>query len=303
MNRWKKTISIQRIEPYVYLLPALLSILYWVYRPLIQTFELSFYQWNLLPTSPKVFVALDNYMRIFSLPDLQLAIWNTFIYMVGLWPMSLLIPLLVAILTDQTTRQYSHTYRALIFIPMIMAPVVVASVWRWILHPTNGILNATLSNMWDLETPIRFFSDIDLAIYSIIFITGWKIMGFSMLVFATGLTGINREYYEAAAIDGARRSQVIWKITLPLLSPYILFILMISTLFSAEWSFIYINVLTQGGPLQSTTNIYYILYHYGFQTYSIGWSSSAATLFFIFFGLIAYGFVKLSQRFSFYDNE
>ena len=64
-----------------------------------------------------------------------------------------------------------------------------------------------------------------------------------------------------------------------------------------------INVLTQGGPLQSTTNIYYILYHYGFQTYSIGWSSSAATLFFIFFGFIAYGFVKLSQRFAFYDNE
>lgn len=289
------------LKPYLYLLPVILSLGFWVYRPLIQTFQLSFYQWNLLPTSPKKYAGWQNFENLLTLPEMGKALTNTLIYTVGVIPFSLILPLLIAIFTDSIGGRLRNVYRALIFLPMIMAPVAVSSVWRWIMHPTNGILNQVLQ-AFGLDEPIRFFTDERWAIYSITFITGWKLIGFSTLIFSAALTGINKEYYEAAKIDRANRWQIIRHITLPLLSPSILFMSMLSILFASEWSFSYINVLTQGGPLGSTTNIYYLLWQYGFQTFSVGWSSAAAVVLFLGFGLIALGFMKLTKRLSFFDD-
>jgi multiple sugar transport system permease protein len=290
------------IKPYLYLLPALLSIGFWIYRPLVQTFQLSFYQWNLLPTSPKVYVGLQNFQKLVSLPEMGKALWNTLIYTIGVIPFSLIIPLIIAIATENIGKRSRNLYRALIFFPMIMAPVAVASVWRWIMHPTNGILNKTLDSIFHLQEPLRYFTDERWAIWAITFITGWKLIGFSTLIFSAALTGINKEYIEAAKIDRANRLQIIWHILLPLLSPTLLFMAMLNMLFASEWSFTYINVLTQGGPLNSTTNIYYLLWKYGFQNFSVGWSSSAAVVIFIGFGLIVWGFMKLTKKLSFFDD-
>ncbi|MBB6671666.1 sugar ABC transporter permease [Cohnella nanjingensis] len=291
-----------RLKPYLYLLPALLSIGYWIYRPLIQTFRLSLYQWNLLPTSPQVYVGTQNFERLFHLPEIGKALLNTLIYTVGVMPFSLLIPLVIAISTDNIAPKARNLYRALIFVPMIMAPVAVSSVWRWIMHPTNGILNKTLDSAFHLSEPIRYFTDEHLAIWSITFITGWKLIGFSTLIFSAAMTGINKEYLEAARMDQANRWQIIRHVILPLLSPSILFMAMLSTLFASEWSFTYINVLTQGGPLSATTNIYYLLWTYGFKSFSVGWSSAAAVVVFVGFGIIAWGFMKLNRKLSFFDD-
>ncbi|MHA6482384.1 carbohydrate ABC transporter permease [Paenibacillus sp. strain BS8-2] len=291
-----------RVKPYMYLLPALISIGYWIYKPLLQTFELSFYQWNLLPTSPKKFVGFDNFTNLTGLPEMGIALWNTLIYTLGVIPFALIIPLIIAIATDNIGKRASGFYRALIFLPMIMAPVAVSSVWRWIMHPTNGILNHTLVDWFHLSEPIRFFTDESWAIWSITFITGWKLIGFSTLIFSAALTGINKEYIEAAKIDRANWFQIIWHIILPLLSPTILFMAMMSTLFASEWSFSYINVLTQGGPFNTTTNIYYLLWTYGFQSFNIGASSAAAVVFFLGFGVLAWLFMRLTMKLSFFDN-
>lgn len=291
-----------RIKPYLYLLPALASIGFWVYKPLIQTFQLSVYQWNLLPTSPKQYVGMKNFTNLTGLPEMGIALWNTLIYTIGVIPFSLIIPLIIAIATDNISRKASNLYRALIFLPMIMAPVAVSSVWRWIMHPTNGILNKALTDWFHLSEPIRFFTDERWAIWSITFITGWKLIGFSTLIFSAAMTGINKEYIEAAKIDRANRFQIIWHVILPLLSPAILFMAMMSTLFASEWSFSYINVLTQGGPFNTTTNIYYLLWTYGFQSFNIGSSSAAAVVFFLGFGVLAWLFMKLTKKLSFFDN-
>ncbi|MGO4537684.1 carbohydrate ABC transporter permease [Paenibacillus sp. 2TAB19] len=291
-----------RIKPYIYLLPALVSIGFWIYKPLLQTFQLSVYQWNLLPTSPKQYVGLKNFTNLFNLPEMGIALWNTLIYTVGIIPFSLIIPLIIAIATDNIGRKASNVYRALIFLPMIMAPVAVSSVWRWIMHPTNGILNKALVDWFHLSEPIRFFTDEHWAIWSITFITGWKLIGFSTLIFSAAMTGINKEYIEAAKIDRANGFQIIWHVLLPLLSPTILFMAMMSTLFASEMSFSYINVLTQGGPFNTTTNIYYLLWTYGFQSFNIGASSAAAVVFFLGFGVLAWLFMKLTKKLSFFDN-
>lgn len=236
-----------RIQPYLYLLPAILSVGFWIYRPLVQTLQLSFYQWNLLPTTPKTFVGLQNYERILTLPEMKMAIVNSLIYMIGILPFSLILPLLIAIGTERIGKQARGIYRMLVFLPMIMAPVVVSVIWNWILHPTNGIVNHKLQQWFHLAEPLRFFTDGKLAIWTILFITGWKMLGFSTLIFSSALTGINKDYIEAATMDRASRWQIVRYITLPLLSPYLIFVLMLSILFSSEWSFAYINVLTQGG--------------------------------------------------------
>ncbi len=293
---------LRRIQPILYLLPALLAVAIWIYRPLVQTFQLSFYEWNLLPTSPQLYVGINNYIRIFQLPDMTQALVNTLIYIVGILPLSVVLPISIALITDNLGKRAREIYRVLIFAPMVIAPVVVAAVWRWILHPTNGVVNNVLDTLVPDFERIRFFTDGQIAIWVIIFITGWKLIGFSTLIFSSALTNINRDVYEAAAIDGASRWQTTRYITLPLLSPTILFMVMLSVLFASAWSFTYINILTAGGPSGATTNIYYLLWTYGFRTFAIGWSSAAAVIIFVVFGLIAFGFIRLSNRLAFYDN-
>lgn len=301
-ERKRLRLRLSGVKPYLYLLPAILFLGFWIYKPLLETFELSLYQWNLLPTSPRQFVGLDNFRNLLRLPDMGIALRNTLIYTIGIMPFSLLIPILIAISTDNIGRRAGTLYRALIFLPMIMAPVAVSSIWRWILHPTNGIANEWLHALLPLTEPVRFFTDERWAIWSITFITGWKLVGFATLIFSAALTGINKEYIEAARMDRANRLQIIWHILLPLLSPTILFMTLMSILFASEMSFAYINVLTQGGPFNATTNVYYLLWTYGFQTFNIGASSAAAVVFFLGFGLIAVVFLRLTRRLSFYDN-
>jgi len=290
------------VKPYLYLLPVLIFISLWVYKPLLETFYLSFYQWNMLPTSPKQFVGIDNFINLVRLPDIGIAVRNTLIYTAGILPFTIFIPLLIAISTDNISKRMGNMYRALVFLPMIMAPVAISSIWRWILHPTNGIVNEWLAKLFSLSEPIRFFTDEKWAIWSITFITGWKLIGFSTLIFSAALTGLNKEYIEAAKMDRANRFQIIWHVLVPLLSPTILLMTLMSILFASELSFVYINVLTQGGPVNATTNIYYLLWTYGFQNFNTGISSAAAVVFFIGFGLIAAMFMKMMKKLSFYDN-
>ncbi|RTE05445.1 carbohydrate ABC transporter permease [Paenibacillus whitsoniae] len=302
VQRVRRKRSLRWIMPWLYLLPALLSIGYWVYRPLLQTVRLSFYEWNMLPTSPQVWMGLKNYELLFKLPDMSQALLNTLIYTVGVLPFSLIIPLAIAIATDNIGKRSRTLYRALVFVPMIMAPVAVSAIWSWLMNPMGGLINKTLMALHLVHDPIRFFSDANWAIWSVTFITGWKLIGFSTLIFSAALSGLNKEYVEAARMDRASRWQIIWHVLLPLLSPTIMFMAMLSTLFAAEWSFSYINVLTQGGPMNSTTNIYYLLWTYGFKTFSVGSSSAAAVVVVFGSSLIALGFMKLSNKLSFYDN-
>lgn len=294
--------SLRWIMPWLYLLPTLLSIGFWIYRPLLQTVRLSFYEWNMLPTSPQIWMGLKNYKLLFQLPDMSQALINTLIYTVGVIPFSLIIPLTIAIATENIGKKSRTLYRALVFVPMIMAPVAVSAIWSWLMNPMGGLINKTLMALYLVQDPIRFFSDSHWAIWSVTFITGWKLIGFSTLIFSAALSGLNKEYIEAARMDRAGRWQIIWHVLLPLLSPTIMFMAMLSTLFAAEWSFSYINVLTQGGPMNSTTNIYYLLWTYGFKTFSVGSSSAAAVVVVLGSSLIALGFMKLSNKLSFYDN-
>ncbi|MGE0231587.1 MAG: carbohydrate ABC transporter permease [Flavobacteriaceae bacterium] len=290
----------RRLLPWLYVLPAAATFVVWIYEPLLRALWLSFHQWNLLPTAPLNWVGLANYENIFALPKMWQALGNTGIYLVGLLPLAVLIPLAIAIYTQDLPPRSRNVYRALIFVPMIIAPVVAAAVWRWLLDPDYGLVNSGIRSLG--AEPVGFLTDPDVAIWTIIFITGWKLMGFSTLILSAANANIDRSLIEAARMDGASRWHIIRDIRLPLLSPAILLLVMMVILLGAQWSFSYIHVLTGGGPLGTTTNIYYLLWDFGFSSLSVGWSSAAAVVLFLGFSAFAFILFRLIDRFSFYDN-
>ena len=288
------------LRPWVFIAPVVASLALWVYLPLFQAFILSFYEWNLLPTSEKVFVGLENYESLLRLPEMRHALWNTLLYIVGLFPMSVFIPLAIAIFTHDLTGRWRNIYRTLIFVPMIIAPVVVAIIWRWLLNRDHGLVNVWLDAIG--FSRLGFLEDSRYALWAMIFITGWKLTGFSTLLFSAANGNIDKSYIEAARIDGATRWQIIRDVRLPLLSPTILLLSMMTILLGAQWSFTYINVLTHGGPLKSTTNIYYLLWDYGFGNLSVGWSSAAGMIAFCGFSVLAYFCLRAMNKRAIYDN-
>ena len=164
----------------------------------------------------------------------------------------------------------------------------------------NGILNSVLHAAFQLPT-INMLSSPALALRAIVLITGWKLLGFSTLIVSAGLTSISRDCLEAAQIDGANVRQRIRYVILPLLSPTLLFRLLLTVLLAVQWTFPIINALTQGGPRSGTTNVYYVLWQFGFQTFNVGLSSAAGILFFTGFLGLAIGTLRLIERYSFYD--
>lgn len=290
------------LDPLWFLIPALLILGFWTYYPFIKTIYYSFMQWNMMPAILPTEVGIFNYKLLLSLSDFGKALLNTLWYIVGMIPFSVIIPLILAISTERLSKRAKNIYRALFFMPMIMPPVTVSTIWQWLFHPTNGIINHALVSFHILNSGINFLNDDRTALLSIIIIAGWKMIGFSTLMFSAALTGIDRSYYEAADLDGSSKLRQTFTITLPLISPTVLFMMMLSILFTAQWTFAYINVLTQGGPGGATTNIYYLMYIYGMKNFNIGISSAAAITFFILFGIIALIITKINKRLEFYDN-
>lgn len=289
----------QSLIPYLYILPGVAFLLMWTYRPLVETFQLSFYDWNLLPTSPKTFVGTENYAAVIALPELQRALVNTLVYIVAFLVFSLVLPIIIALVARQVQGRSRTFYQALIFVPFLITPVATSAVWRW-MFADQGIIANMLSG-FGIDMP-AVFRDPNLAIWAVILIVGWQMLGFGVLMVSAGFAGISPDYAQAASLDGASMGTITRRITLPLLSPTLIFLVLMTILLAAQWTYPIIDLLTQGGPIDSTTNIYYLLYQFGFLNFAAGLSSAAGVLFFVGFGIIAVVFIELQERFSFYDN-
>lgn len=284
------------IVPYLYLTPALILLVVWTYRPLVQAVQLSTVSWNLLPASPMKSVGTDNYKQLFELPALGDAVWLTVVLIIGLLPFTVVVPVVIGFAMRGVSVRSSRIYQGFIFAPFLVAPVAGAAVWRWLLDPSGGIVNRVLG------TDHNWIYDKNTAQLAIIVITGWHLIGFAVLAVAAGLAGISSDYDEAAQLDGATRLQIGRRITLPLLSPTLVFLTLMTILLSAQWSFPLIDTLTQGGPAGATTNIYYLLWDYGFHSFNAGLSAAAGIVLFLGFGVVAGFLVWLSERITFHDN-
>ncbi len=264
------------LTAYAFLLPSFAVLATFIYYPVFYALYLSFFRWRLLRGDP-VFNGLANYQFLLTSEDFGQSLWNTIYFAAGSIPTNMAIALGIALLLNRPLSGLSF-YRTAYFVPVITSMVAVSIVWMWIYHPDVGLFNYILESI-GLPT-IRWLNDPKWAMPSLIILSIWKGMGYNVIIYLAGLQNIPEHLYEAAKIDGANRWQLFWHITLPLLTPTSFLILIIAVINSFQ-SFTQVHVMTQGGPLNSTTVIVYYLFQQAFQQFNMGYGSALAIVLFL----------------------
>jgi multiple sugar transport system permease protein len=264
-----------RARHWPYLAPLLGALLIWVYGPLAGTVVLSFLRWN-LTSGPAAFAGLANYRALFADPAFPSAAWQTLLYAAGMIPLAIALPLSLAIALWKRPGRAASIYRCLLFVPMVLAPVAAAISWQFALNPLQGIVH-TLSAAVGLPTP-NLLGDPRTALWVIDVITSGKMIALDILLFGAALGALDPCVIEAARLEGASERQVTWHIVIPQLRRTAVLLGMLTAVYAGQWSFTNISVLTQGGPENSTDNIYYLIYTYGFTYFDIGRAAAASVL-------------------------
>jgi alpha-1,4-digalacturonate transport system permease protein len=282
----------RRITPYLFIAPNLAIFLTFIIWPAIRGFYISFFDSSDGMTF--TYVGTQNYKAIFSDPTVTAIARNTAIYVVCYMLFSTFLSLTFAIvINDQVFGR--GFFRAVIFLPVMLSPIVVGLIWNDVLDRKVGPLNALLEKFgggspgWLVEPA--------LGMVSAVFVGVWVHLGFYTIILLAGLQGIDKSVFEAAAIDGASRWQIIRQITLPLLKPTSVIIIILSTIHGFQ-SFDFIYTLTGGGPLGATTLIVQYIYERAFQVpiqYGLG-SAAGVVLFLIVFAFTAMNFIAGRKR-------
>lgn len=237
-------------QRWLFLGPALIIYSCFAIWPMIDVFIVSFQRWNGLDET-RTFVGFDNYRYIFNDdPVFWMAFWNTVKWTV----MSLIVPpaigLALAIGLNRAILG-RNALRAIYYLPVIIAPIAVATMWRWMYDPFFGLFARMLTDMGLGNMIPDFLGDRDIALYSLFVAYVWQQVGFSMVLFLAGLQGVDKSLVEAAQLDGAGRWGVFRYVTLPALAPTVTIVLVLSIIHSLK-AFDIVYGLTGGGPAEST---------------------------------------------------
>lgn len=224
------------------------------------------------------FVGLGNYQDLLKSSLFWTALRNTLYYVLVGAPLSVAISLLAAVLLNSPRLRFRAFFRTVYFAPVVTTLVAVAIVWRYLYHPRYGLLNHMLG--WVGIEPIDWLGDPHWSMPAIILLTIWKNFGYNMLIFLAGLQTIPEELYEAASIDGAGPWRRFFHITFPSLGPVFLFVA-VTTMIGYFQLFAEPYVMTQGGPLRSTTSLVLLMYEEGFRWWRMGVASSIAVMLFL----------------------
>ena len=274
-----------KLTPYLFLIPAGVVLIIFFFIPFFQTILLSFQDYTNSIYSPAM-VGLDNYIKLFQNPIFYKVLWNTFIYLVVAVPVLATVPLVLAILINQQIR-FANLYKILIYLPVIVSIVVAAIAFKW-LYADQGILNYIVTSM-GLDS-IGWLTDPDFALYSVIFVTIWKGIGYYMIIYLAALMSVPKELYEACDIDGANFVTKHLTVTIPHIMPTIALVTTISSI-SAMKVFAEIYVMTKGGPLDASKTIVYYIYERAFENLDLGFASAMAVVLLII--VMSFSFINI----------
>lgn len=239
--------------------------------PVFCSFGLSFAKWDLL--NPIEFVGFQNYKEIFNEPVFFKILINTIVFAVSTSLFGVIIPLILAAILNAKIRG-SEFFKTAYFLPFITPMIVIGIVWEWIFDPNIGILNNVI------HLHINWLYDTNFAMPALIIVSVWKLIGYNMIIFLSALSGISQSLFEAAKIDGAGVIDTFKNVTVPMLSPTIFFVIIITAISSFQ-VFDLIYLMTQGGPLDSTNVLVYAIYKNAFEYFNIGKASAIAYVLFL----------------------
>ena len=264
-----------------FLAPALALIGIFFFLPVAAAMLLSLTDFDLYGIASPLntrFIGFRNYSRLLQTPDFWLALRNTFYFAFVGGPLTIAVSLGAALLLSSKLVRFKGFFRTIYFTPFVTTLVAVAIVWRYLYHTRYGFFNYALSLIG--IAPIDWLGDPHWAMPAIILMAVWKSFGYNMLIFIAGLQAIPEELYDAAAIDGAGPFRRFFNITLPMLSSTLVFVTVI-TMIGYFQLFAEPYVMTQGGPLRSTTSVVLLMYEEGFRWWRMGYAAAIAFVLFI----------------------
>lgn len=292
-----------------FLLPSMVGFTLFSILPMITQLFISVTDWDGLSEltlfsdfggfMQQFFVGLQNYVEIFTSKELYQVLGNTLWFIVLYIPLMLVAAMAVALVLNSKIRGVGFL-RVVYYIPVITSWVAGALIWKWALSPQYGIINSLLG-LVGIDGP-NWLQSSQWAIPAIVLASVWKDMGYFGLMLMAGLQGINRQYYEAAAIDGAGKVKQFFRITLPLLTPTLFFIMIIS-LISSFQLFPQIMIMTpDGGPGGATMMLVERIYRYGFRYYEMGYASAYSWILFAILLVLTGIQMKLQKKWVNYDD-
>jgi len=294
-RRPKKTL--EYLKDFAFAIPALAALVLFIYYPLVNSFYLSFTDWNM--TRPvKNWVGIENYEWLINSDTFYKVLGITFTYTILDVFLTLGIGLALALLFNVSSKSFGFM-RAIIFMPNYISMVVVSMVFLWIFNAQYGFVNLVL-NMLGLNK-VEWLLNPRTALWVLIIVSIWKGVGFVMIIFISGLRSIPLDYYEASSIDGATKWVQFRKITLPLLSPITLF-LVITNFISSMQVFQSVDVMTNGGPLEATKVMVYWIYTMAFSDFRIGRASALVIIFFLIIILLTALQLYISRKKVHYEG-
>jgi len=242
--------NLQRFTPLLFLLPALLIFAVFALYPMVNALELSFYDWDGVSVE-RNFVGLQNYVQIFTQdPVFWTAVRNSIVWV----SMSLVIPTTIGLLLALAVNQRlfgRSAFRAIFYLPAIVASIAVATMWSWMYNPILGVVTSTLKSLGLGRLAQDWLGDPNIALYSIFVAYVWQTSGISMVLFLAGLQGVPEELKEAARVDGATPWGVFWNVIMPCLRETFI-VVTVLTIINSLKVFDLIVGMTSGGPAQST---------------------------------------------------
>ena len=270
-NLYEKLTNNQNFAAWIFIAPAILGTFIFILIPVICSFGLSFTSWDML--NPINFVGLENYKLLLRDGLFYKILLNTIVFALSTSILGVIIPLILAAILNSKIRG-SEFYKTAYFLPFITPMVVVGIVWAWIFDPNIGFLNQVLN------IHINWLYDSKFAMPALIIVSVWKLIGYNMIIFLSAFSSVSQSLFEAAKIDGANAYQTFKNVTIPLLSPTIFFVVIITAISSFQ-VFDLIYLMTQGGPFDSTNVLVYSIYKNAFEYFNIGKARAIAYVLFV----------------------
>ena len=277
----KKTVSKRKREDwiagYVFIAPLVIGLSVFYIWPFLQNFWFSFNEVNKFNVA--TFIGLENYKKLFTDKNLWNATWNTFQYVIITTPITIAISLFIATLLNSDIKGKS-IYRTIYFLPSVTMPVAISLVWKFIFNGDYGILNSFLS-VFGIEGR-SWLSDANTALYMVMIVAIWSGVGYNVIILLAGMQGISKSYYEAAALDGAGAITQFFKVTLPMLSPTIFFVLITGLIGGFQvFDSIYMLVGIDNPIFEQVQTLNVMFYRNGFMYGYKGYASAISVFMFL----------------------
>jgi multiple sugar transport system permease protein len=289
----------EAIWGYIFLLPWLIGLIVFILGPILASAYFSLNEYDVL--SPPRWVGLDNYKRAFF-EDNQFwpSLWRTLLFSIVVVPLGLLGSLALALMLNQGAKG-TNVFRTVFFLPSLTPAVALALLWTWLFHPSVGPINVALG--WFGIPGPGWLASKEWAMAALIIISLWASVGGNyMLIFLAGLQGVPQELYEAAEIDGAGSWARFRAVTLPMISPTILFNLILGVI-GALKVFTLAFVATEGGPSYATWFLALHIYRQAFEYFRMGYGSALAWIFVVLLLFFTYLQMNWSRRWVYYAGE